>query len=629
MADDDPYADIATPIAASKPAAPSLRVPLRNPRIPGNAPDPYADIATPIATPAPATPTPQPSTWDVLTQPTEKTDKEYTQYKGLPGVAGATIKGLNDVARETGNAVEGVGTLLAHPIKSAEALGSAIKGAPAAIAQVPAAVKDINASADPLGHYAEAAQDTAAQGAGQALTSLGMEGLPAPKGQASAAIPKALTVAGTELPETVGQAASRANPAGIGTDLKGVEDVARRIPGSEGLRSVSTAQQGAAREVLANKAAEATGATTSTAPEAIEQNATNAAGAAKAAGSAKYDAIGKAAANADFSPAVQAAHDILQDESTIKVMPKAARDALGKVGSSLAEREEVSQAIYGREFSDLRPEQQVEVGKAMQGGAQSTSPLADALKARSELGSAANAAKDPADARLLHLAHEQLGEAINNALDAADKANGTSHVADLAEADKLWSQKYAFENFRDKLQQMMRDQPHTGNREISGSDFQKIVNDLDPRGATGKTQLQRMFPDDPQSVKDLHELADFMGRTQGGAGGMASGFAKLRILGLKESALGLITNVAGFSYILSRPGLARAILTALQGGKDVGRVAAAIGQINHAANLSQQNQPAKSSVVPPGRPAVSTPKGIYHFPNQKAADAFKFDAGIQ
>lgn len=42
--------------------------------------------------------------------------------------------------------------------------------------QVPAAVRDINASPDPTGTYAKVAQDTAGEGAGQALTALATEG---------------------------------------------------------------------------------------------------------------------------------------------------------------------------------------------------------------------------------------------------------------------------------------------------------------------------------------------------------------------------------------------------------------------------------------------------------------------
>jgi hypothetical protein len=515
----------------------------------------------------------------------------------------------------------------------------------------------------------------------------GAQELPEAAEATRAAIPDAPVIAGTTLPETAGQAASRANPGGIGGDVKGVEDVARKIPGSEGLRSVSSAQQDAAREILANKAREAVPGnqeTFSSAPESIEQNATNAAEAARKAGSAKYEEIGKAAQGADFTKPVEAAHAILSDDSLVKLLPKSAREALNKVASSLSEREEIAQQIYGKPFSDLDAAKQAEVSKAMGSTPEPSAGFADILKARSELGSTANSARDAADARQLHLAHEQFGNAAEDSLAAHDAANGTDHATALKDADKTWSQKYAFERFRDGLQQMMRDKPSSGERLIDGSDLQKLINDLDPRGAKGRTDLQRMFPDDPQSVKDLHDLADFMGKNQGGAGGMASSFAKLRILGLKESAIGLIANTVGFSYLLSRPGLARALLTALSAGKNVAKASAAIGAINNAANQSQpanlatpnatsdtsKNQPpadrgfstpntiankgseesarnastipaatssanamaasGRNSTIPEGRIPVTAPNGtVYHFPTPEAAEAFKKNAGIQ
>jgi hypothetical protein len=46
------------------------------------------------------------------------------------------------------------------------------------IPQIAGYVRDINASSDPLGHYAEAAEDTASQGAGQALTGIALAKLP-------------------------------------------------------------------------------------------------------------------------------------------------------------------------------------------------------------------------------------------------------------------------------------------------------------------------------------------------------------------------------------------------------------------------------------------------------------------
>jgi KTSC domain len=115
----------------------------------------------------------QPSVWDVLTQPTDKTDQEYTRYTGPAGVAGATIKGLDDVARGTRGALAGAWNSVRHPIDTAKSIAEL----PAQAAEVPAAIRDINQSPDPFGVYAAVAQDTAAQGAGQALTALGTAGL--------------------------------------------------------------------------------------------------------------------------------------------------------------------------------------------------------------------------------------------------------------------------------------------------------------------------------------------------------------------------------------------------------------------------------------------------------------------
>jgi hypothetical protein len=135
----------------------------------------------------------QPSTWQVLTQPTETTDKEYMGYRGPAGVAGATVHGLNRVAEETKNAAGGLWEMgkdivrnpdrpLIAPDTEGKYKGqetivqkyNPLKGL-GRIGEVPAAVHDINASPSPLTHYGQAAEDTAAQGAGQTLTALGTE----------------------------------------------------------------------------------------------------------------------------------------------------------------------------------------------------------------------------------------------------------------------------------------------------------------------------------------------------------------------------------------------------------------------------------------------------------------------
>ena len=114
----------------------------------------------------------QPSFGEVLTQPTEKTDKEYLGYTGPAGVAGATIHGMSDVARGTMGAAKGMVDTVRHPIETAKSIAELPKMA----AQVPSAIHDINQTPDAANRYLQVAQDTASQGAGQALTALGTMG---------------------------------------------------------------------------------------------------------------------------------------------------------------------------------------------------------------------------------------------------------------------------------------------------------------------------------------------------------------------------------------------------------------------------------------------------------------------
>jgi hypothetical protein len=149
------------------------------------------------------TPIKQLSVMDVITQPTDKTDKEYLGYTGPAGVAGATIKGLDDVGRGVGDALTGAWNAVRHPIDTAKSIASL----PQQAAQVPAAIHDINQSADPTGSYLQAAQDTASQGAGQALTAIAASGIPKAAGAVSEAIPSA-SRAGAALSEVKSAAAS-------------------------------------------------------------------------------------------------------------------------------------------------------------------------------------------------------------------------------------------------------------------------------------------------------------------------------------------------------------------------------------------------------------------------------------
>ena len=136
-------------------------------------------------------PTAQPSVMQVLTQPTEKTDKEFMGYTGPAGVVGATIHGFNEVARGTKDAIKGAYDSVAQPPqdKTEHAVSALGPGAlpvyrmlrslghtAADATHVAAAIHDINQSPDPLGTYANAAEKTSAQGAGQALVAIGTEG---------------------------------------------------------------------------------------------------------------------------------------------------------------------------------------------------------------------------------------------------------------------------------------------------------------------------------------------------------------------------------------------------------------------------------------------------------------------
>lgn len=100
--------------------------------------------------------------------------------------AGKWYSGLDDVANGAIDAVKGAAKVFDPRLQPGE---NAITGSPAGrivkgivetgkqAAQVPGAIHDINQSDDPTGHYLQAAQDTASQGAGQALTAIGTEGI--------------------------------------------------------------------------------------------------------------------------------------------------------------------------------------------------------------------------------------------------------------------------------------------------------------------------------------------------------------------------------------------------------------------------------------------------------------------
>lgn len=119
----------------------------------------------------------------------------------LSSYGNATMAGLQSVGRGIRDAAKGTLELFDPRVKEGETqitagplgrmLQSGVDTAKGAI-QVPAAIHDINQSPDPAGAYAKVSQDTAGQGAGQALVAAGTEGV-------TEAIPK---IAGTVADST-------------------------------------------------------------------------------------------------------------------------------------------------------------------------------------------------------------------------------------------------------------------------------------------------------------------------------------------------------------------------------------------------------------------------------------------
>ena len=98
----------------------------------------------------------------------------------------ATNSGLESVGRGVKGAIRGIGqTFDPRPQPGENAItaspaGRMIRGLGSlgkSSTEIPAAIHDINASPDPASIYGKAAQDAAGEGAGQALTALGTEGL--------------------------------------------------------------------------------------------------------------------------------------------------------------------------------------------------------------------------------------------------------------------------------------------------------------------------------------------------------------------------------------------------------------------------------------------------------------------
>ena len=91
----------------------------------------------------------------------------------LTSYGAATEQGIQSIARGGRDLAEGLWSTVRHPIQTAEGVAQL----PSQVAQVPAAIHDIDQSADPLGTYAKVGQKTAGQGAAQALGALATEGV--------------------------------------------------------------------------------------------------------------------------------------------------------------------------------------------------------------------------------------------------------------------------------------------------------------------------------------------------------------------------------------------------------------------------------------------------------------------
>lgn len=136
-------------------------------------------------------------------QPIQQTFTDITPIDALPkpgildrtipltSYGNATLSGLQSIGRGVRGAVQGAAQMfdprnLSTAEKSGQALGvpypvtraaQAIGGSAGQVPQVAGAIRDINKSPDPAGTYAAVGQETAGQGAGQALVALGTEGL--------------------------------------------------------------------------------------------------------------------------------------------------------------------------------------------------------------------------------------------------------------------------------------------------------------------------------------------------------------------------------------------------------------------------------------------------------------------
>jgi hypothetical protein len=123
-----------------------------------------------------------PAPWEKYSQESEEsgpwqkygsqTKAETAPNHGLPegelpldSYTNATLQGFANIGKGAIGAVEGAYNTVRHPLATARSILSL----PGQATQVPSAIKDINASADPIGTYAKVAGETAGEGAGQAI----------------------------------------------------------------------------------------------------------------------------------------------------------------------------------------------------------------------------------------------------------------------------------------------------------------------------------------------------------------------------------------------------------------------------------------------------------------------------
>lgn len=91
----------------------------------------------------------------------------------LDSYTNATLSGVQSIGRGLRDTAQGIVNTVRHPIDTLKGMAEL----PSQAAQVPGAIRDINASPDPLGTYAKVGQETAGQGVGQAAAALATEGL--------------------------------------------------------------------------------------------------------------------------------------------------------------------------------------------------------------------------------------------------------------------------------------------------------------------------------------------------------------------------------------------------------------------------------------------------------------------